>query len=102
MSAYLTGTPLTTDVKILSVVSPNGKIDWINEAVENLNLTSVVGQTKSPQLLAGINFGEMNMKFSPDAPFSPTISSKNATAQISLPFNIDFKVLAVKQKLTLF
>ncbi|RIA81465.1 hypothetical protein C1645_881606 [Glomus cerebriforme] len=103
VNSYLTNKPINTTAKILSILPKNGPVDWLNAAVENLPLTAVIGnQTNPPKIITGIDFGNIDLKFSADDPYSPTISSTNTTATFTLPFNINFKILSVGQKLTMY
>jgi len=102
VNGFLTNTPVVTSAKILSIVPPNGPVDWLNSVVENFSLSAVVGNNPLPQkLVKNIDLGEEKMVFTPDEPYSPTISSNNAVADFELPFNINFTILEVGQKITI-
>jgi hypothetical protein len=101
-NGFLTNTPVNTTATILSVVPKNGPVDWLNSAVQGLSLTSVVGNNPiPPKIINSIDLGEENFKFTLDDPYSPTVSSTNAVASYNMPFNINFTILQVGQKITI-
>lgn len=101
-NAFLTNTPVITTANILSIVPKNGPVDWLNLAVQGFSMPATVGNNPNPlKLIKNIDLGEENLKFTIDEPYSPTISSKNAVADYDLPFNINFTILEVGQKITI-
>ncbi|POG68213.1 hypothetical protein GLOIN_2v1639011, partial [Rhizophagus irregularis DAOM 181602=DAOM 197198] len=101
-NSFLTNTPLITSANILSIVPKNGPVDWLNSAVKGFSLSATVGNNPNPlKLISNLDLGEETLKFTTDEPYSPTISSKNVVADYALPFNINFKILEVGQKITI-
>uniref|UniRef100_A0A1D1Y653 Uncharacterized protein MJ0943 n=1 Tax=Anthurium amnicola TaxID=1678845 RepID=A0A1D1Y653_9ARAE len=102
VSGYLTNTPVNTTANIISIIPKNGPVDWLDLAVKNFTLVTQVGsQPNSQKIITNLDFGKVILKFTPDEPYSPTISSTNAVADYTLPFNINFKISSVGQKVTL-
>ncbi|CAI2166343.1 8760_t:CDS:1 [Funneliformis geosporum] len=102
IEAYLSNKPFNTTAKGVKNELKGGPVDWLNTAISSLTITAELGGAeKAPQLISEVDLGQLSMKFTPETAFSPLISAKNTTAKFIPPFDVEFQILSLQQKLTI-
>ncbi|CAG8470506.1 8851_t:CDS:2 [Diversispora eburnea] len=105
MSSILTNTPInTTSTVLYSLPDHVNSVDWISSSVVGLQLTALMGDLPNgpPQLITGLDFGNLALNFTKETSFTPLMTSNNSQVQYQLPYDIKMTMLESSQNISLY
>ncbi|ORX55704.1 hypothetical protein DM01DRAFT_1321012, partial [Hesseltinella vesiculosa] len=102
-SKYVTGNVAQTSAVGVSC-APDGanSIQWLSEAFTSLTLNVGLQNQGGPlKIIKGVSMGYLDLAFSAQNPYSPTINAPNIVADWGVPFGFTLGIYEVTQNITM-